>query len=126
MSEAHNAPSRHRPFEIRTDTSAEHIGLLILVGPLGTEGARELVTTTEAVLPSTHVLVLDLSGLTNCDAAGVRAVIEVDALARDANVLLVIRPAIGAVHRAFVETGAADRLRIVGGDGGVPEVRERH
>ncbi|WP_445149844.1 STAS domain-containing protein [Baekduia sp. Peel2402] len=115
-----------RPFEIRTDTTAQHIGLLILVGPLGAEGARELVTTTEAVLPNTHVLILDLSGLTTCDPAGVQAVIEIDALARNANVLLVIRPANDAVHRAFVETGAADRLRIVGGGGEVPGAQEQH
>lgn len=114
-----------RPFEIRTDTSAQYIGLLILVGRLDAEGAQELVTTTEAVLPDSHVLILDLSGLTACDTAGVHAVIEIDALARNANVLLVIRPAIGDAHQPFIDTGAADRLRIVGGDGGVPEARER-
>jgi anti-sigma B factor antagonist len=117
------APSR--PFAIRTETSAHQIDLLTLTGALGADGARQLVTAAEALLPDSHILILDLSRLTACDTAGVDAVIEVDARARHANVLLVIRPASGGVHRVFVDTGAAERLRIAGGGGGVPRARAR-
>lgn len=117
------APVTPRPFEIRTAASAQHVGLLTLFGALDAAGARQLLTATRTLLPTSHILILDLSGLTDCDLAGIHSVIEVDALARTTSTLLVIRPARGHVHRTFVDTGAAARLRIAGR--GAPGTRER-
>lgn len=110
------APSRRRAqgFEVHADSRARYITLLTVTGPLDARGEPHLLTAARLALASSYVLILDLRRLTRCDAAGVHAVLAVDALARAVSAVLVIRPADKTLHHAFEENDAAGRLRFLG------------
>jgi anti-anti-sigma regulatory factor len=100
--------------ELRVDGTANYIGQVAAIGALDAAGGPRLVAAVRLLMRDSVMVVLDLRPLTLCDTAGVQAVLEADAAAREADGSLVIRPAAHAVHRIFELAGATQQLRIVG------------
>lgn len=111
-----SSPSRDvtPAFAVGADRSVTGLGQLRAAGELDLVGAPRLLAAVDAALVGAPVIVLDLRQLTFCDTAGVHAVLDADAHAREAGAWLVILPAAREVHRTFELTGADRLLQVFG------------